>query len=82
LEATLKHDSGAVIAGTGDKREVRIRIQEVLNSYHFYDADHGGGIWIGKHYILVALTHHPKGDEYLVDFAKSVDDLMAGPRAK
>ena len=31
-----------------------------------------------RHYILVALTHHPKGDEYLVDLAKSVDDLMVG----
>jgi len=24
----------------------------------------------------VALTNHPKGDEYLVDFAREVDDLM------
>ena len=30
----------------------------------------------GRHYILVALTQHPKGDEYLVDLAKAVDDLM------
>ncbi len=30
----------------------------------------------GRHYILVALTHHPKGDGYLVDLAVAVDDLM------
>ena len=30
----------------------------------------------GRHYILVALTKHPKGDEYLVAFAKAVDDAM------
>lgn len=30
----------------------------------------------GRRYILVALTHHPRGDEYLVDLAKGVDDLM------
>jgi len=149
------------------------RIREVLNQYHLYDTNHGGGIWMGKHYgqggerigdpiadnshaatvrqllrfyllleqgqlvspqatktmleifaspeiphdnikfvkaladrklniirkwgtwenwfhdsamitgpdrhyILVALTHHPKGDDYLVDLAKSVDDLLAG----
>ena len=30
----------------------------------------------GRHYILVALTHHPEGDEYLVDLAMAVDDLM------
>jgi beta-lactamase class A len=31
----------------------------------------------GRHYILVALTHHPKGDDYLVALAQAVDDLMA-----
>ena len=30
----------------------------------------------GRHYILVALTHHPKGDDYLMDLARSVDDLL------
>jgi beta-lactamase class A len=30
----------------------------------------------GRHYILVALTHHPKGDEYLEELAKAVDDLI------
>jgi beta-lactamase class A len=30
----------------------------------------------GRHYILVALTNHPRGDEYLADFAAAVDDLM------
>ena len=30
----------------------------------------------GRHYIVVAMTHHPKGDEYLVEFARAVDDVM------
>jgi beta-lactamase class A len=30
----------------------------------------------GRDYILVALTHHPKGDEYLVKLAQAVDDLL------
>jgi beta-lactamase class A len=30
----------------------------------------------GRHYIIVALTNHPKGDEYLGDFAVAIDDLM------
>ena len=30
----------------------------------------------GRHYVLVALTKHPKGDDYLVELAKAVDDLM------
>ena len=31
-----------------------------------------------RHYILVALTHHAKGDDYLEDLARAVDDVMAG----
>jgi beta-lactamase class A len=34
----------------------------------------------GRHYILVALTRHPKGDEYLVELAKAVDDLFQQPK--
>lgn len=30
----------------------------------------------GRHYVLVALTHHPRGDDYLVDLAPAVNDLM------
>jgi beta-lactamase class A len=30
----------------------------------------------GRHYIIVAMTHHPKGDAYLAGFARAVDDLM------
>jgi beta-lactamase class A len=30
----------------------------------------------GRHYILVALTHHPKGDSYLVGLATAVDELI------
>jgi beta-lactamase class A len=29
-----------------------------------------------RHYIIVAMTHHPKGDEYLEAFAQAVDDVM------
>lgn len=35
----------------------------------------------GRHYILVALTHHPQGDAYLVELATAVDDLLTGDRA-
>jgi beta-lactamase class A len=31
----------------------------------------------GRHYILIALTHHPKGDAYLVDLARAVDETMS-----
>jgi beta-lactamase class A len=32
----------------------------------------------GRHYILVALTEHPKGDDYLELLAQRIDDLMQG----
>jgi hypothetical protein len=32
----------------------------------------------GRHYILVALTRHPRADDYLVDLARAVDDLITG----
>jgi beta-lactamase class A len=31
----------------------------------------------GRHYLIAALTRHPKGDDYLRDFAIAVDDLLA-----
>jgi len=32
----------------------------------------------GRHYIIVAMTHHPRGEEYLEGFARRVDDLLTG----
>jgi beta-lactamase class A len=34
----------------------------------------------GRHYILVALTHHARGDNYLEDFARAVDNVMSSGR--
>lgn len=34
----------------------------------------------GRHYIVVAMTHHPKGDDYLAEFAAAVDDLLLPKR--
>jgi beta-lactamase class A len=34
-----------------------------------------------RHYILVGLTHHPKGDEYLVELARAVDVLLQKPQS-
>jgi beta-lactamase class A len=31
----------------------------------------------GRHYIIVAMTHHPKGDDYLEAFAPMIDDLLS-----
>ena len=178
LDPKTRHELGLMAKASSNEmaakfsREMGLRqIQAVLNSYHFYDTNHGGGIWVGRHYggggerigdpltdnshaatvrqllryfllleqgklvspeasktmieifaspdiphddikfvkglagrdvqiirkwgtwedwyhdsavitgpgrqyILVALTRNPKGDEYLVDLAQAVDDLM------
>lgn len=180
LDATTKHELGLMAKISSNEmaakysQEIGLKqIQAVLNKYHFYDTNHGGGIWVGKHYgvsterigdpignnshgatvrqllrffllleqgklvsaeaskrmreilespdlphdqikfvkaladrkgleiirkwgtwenwfhdsavirgpnryyILVALTHHPKGDEYLEELAREVDALIA-----
>jgi len=184
LNEQTRHELGLMAKASNNEmaakfsRELGLKqIQAVLNSYHFYDTNHGGGIWVGKHYgkgdepygdpignnshaatvrqllryflmleqgklvspaasrtmreifaspdiphddikfvkgladrdvqiirkwgswqdwlhdcavvtgggrhyLLVALTKHPKGDEYLVDLAKGVDDLMVDSTAK
>ena len=30
----------------------------------------------GRHYLIAAMTHHPKGDDYLVEFATAVDEFL------
>jgi len=178
LTQETQHDLGLMVKASSNEMAAKFshelglkQIQQVLNSYHFYDTNHGGGIWVGKHYgqgservgdpvadnshaatvrqllrfyllleqgklvsaqaaktmleifaspdiphdnikfvkaltdrkvdiirkwgtwedwfhdsavitgagrhyILVALTHHPKGDDYLVELAKGIDDLL------
>ena len=180
LDPTTQHELGLMAKASSNEMAAKfshelglLEIQKVLNDYHFYDKDHGGGIWVGKHYgkdserhmspvgdnshaatvrqllryflmleqgklvspeaskkmreifaspeiphddikfvkalkdrdvqiirkwgtwedwrhdaaiitgkdrhyILVAMTKHPKGDEYLVELAKRVDDVMKG----
>lgn len=181
LDPSVRHELGLMIKVSSNEMASKYshliglkRIQSILDDYHFYDKDHGGGIWVGKHYgkgderypdpvsdnshaanvrqllryyllldqdklvspeasktmreifespdipaekgkfnkglagrgldiryksgtwedwfhdtaditgpkrhyILVALTHHPKGDDYLVQLASAVDDLMRQP---
>lgn len=178
LSAQIRHELGLMAKASNNEMAAKFSaelglkpIQAVLNSYHFYDTNHGGGIWVGKHYgrsgerygspvgdnshaatvrqllryfllleqgklvssaasktmreifaspdiphddikfvkglarrdvqiirkwgswedwlhdtaiitgkgrhyILVALTKHPRGDEYLAELAKAVDDLL------
>ena len=57
LDKETQHELGLMIKASSNEmaakhsRALGLReIQQVLNSYGFYDAAHGGGIWVGKHY--------------------------------
>lgn len=66
LDAQTRHELGLMIKESNNEMATKFsrqiglkRIQEVLNAYHFYDTNHGGGLWMGKHY--------GKGDERIGD---------------
>jgi beta-lactamase class A len=57
IDAATRHELGLMIKTSDDaiaakySRAIGLReIQQVLDSYHFYDAARGGGLWMGKHY--------------------------------
>jgi beta-lactamase class A len=57
LDPTVRHELGEMIKVSSNEmaskysHELGLKnIQKVLDEYHFYDKDHGGGIWVGKHY--------------------------------
>jgi beta-lactamase class A len=57
LDAVTRHELGLMIKASSNEMAAKFsqelglkQIRQVLDSYHFYDANHGGGIWIGKHY--------------------------------
>lgn len=72
----LPHDNIKFVKGLADRDVQIIRKWGTWEDWYHDCAVVTGP---GRHYILVALTRHPKGDEYLVALAKTVDDLMIGP---
>lgn len=53
---------------------------EILRKWGSYqDYLHDSALIAGpnRRYVLAALTHHPKGDAYLVELARAVDDWMS-----
>src|SRR6185436_2585147 len=54
----------------------RVRILRKWGSWEDWLHDTAIVTGRGRHYILVGMTHHPRGDEYLVDLATAMDNLM------
>lgn len=57
LDAQTRRELGEMIKISSNEMAAKYsqqlglkQIQQVLDSYHFYDAAHGGGLWVGKHY--------------------------------
>ena len=57
LDPQVRHELGLMIKQSSNElaakfsRELGLpAIRQVLDSYGFYDAAHGGGLWVGKHY--------------------------------
>lgn len=69
----IPHDNIKFVKGLADRDLKIIRKWGTWQDWHHDAAVVTGG---GRHYILVALTRHPMGDEYLVDLARAVDDLV------
>lgn len=66
LDPTVRHELGLMIKVSSNELASKYshliglkKIQSILDDYHFYDKDHGGGLWLGKHY--------SKGDERYLD---------------
>jgi len=71
----IPHDDNKFVKGLAGRDAQVIRKWGSWQDWRHDAAVVTGG---GRHYILVALTKHPKGDEYLVELAKAADDLMTG----
>lgn len=57
LDAQARHELGLMVKASSNEMASKYshlmglrEVQKVINSYHLYDAAHGGGIWVGKHY--------------------------------
>src|SRR5438552_7223114 len=57
LDAQTRHELGLMAKASDNEMATKFsqemglkQIQAVVDSYHFYERDHGCGIWIGKYY--------------------------------
>ena len=70
----VPHQQDKFVAGLAGRDGLKI----LRKSGSWENWRHDSAVVEGKdqHYIIVAMTNHPKGDDYLAAFATAVDDLM------
>ena len=78
LSPTIPHDDLKFVKGLAGRRDLEIRRK--WGSWENWLHDSAVITGPDRHYILVGLTEHPKGDAYLEALAPAVDDLMLGSR--
>jgi beta-lactamase class A len=69
----IPHDSIKFVRGLAQRA---VKIRRKWGSWEHWKHDSAVINGPGRHYIVVGLTHHPSGDEYLKDFAVAVDDWL------
>jgi beta-lactamase class A len=57
LDSSTRHELGLMVKSSSNEMATKFskqmgltQIQQVINQYGLYDTNHGGGIWVGKHY--------------------------------
>ncbi len=57
MDAQTRHELGLMAKASDNEMAAKYseelglkQIEQAMETYHFYDAKHGGGIWMGKHY--------------------------------
>lgn len=73
----IPHDDIKFVKGLKDRNVQIIRKWGSWQNWLHDTAVITGG---GRHYVLVALTEHPRGDDYLVALSQAVDDLLTGSK--
>lgn len=71
----IPHDQIKFVQGIGDRPG--IRILRKWGSWENWLHDSAIVTGPSRHYILVGVTNHPRGDEYLVALSQAVDDLLS-----
>ena len=78
LSPSVPHDPIKFVKGLEGREGVEIRRK--WGTWENWRHDSAVITGRGRHYLLVALTEHPRGDDYLVELAQGVDDLMQNDR--